>query len=152
MAGMGEWSRSFGVDQYDYGVAEDKTHHGPTYTTSYRGMHIKTNENELPTILRKTKGHPVRLVILRNSINEQRKIVDQGQNMVSSTLALLFFFSSDFPIVSRAEKRCPVEYRGYFVVPSVCPSVRPSVYPSVLSLEALCWPGSPSQCNLARRP
>ena len=38
--------------------------------------------------------------------------------MVSSTLALLFFFLPDFPILSRAaaaEGQCPVEYRGYFV-------------------------------------
>ena len=66
-------------------------------------------------------------------------IVDQGQYMVSSTLALLFFFSPDFPIVSRAEApegQCPVEYRGYFVRPSVL-----FVQRLIVSADLGAWPG-----------
>ena len=58
------------------------------------------------------------------------------------------FFSPDFLIVSRAaalEGQYPVEYRGYFVHPSVRPSICPSVRSFVLRLivsagmGALAW-------------
>ena len=61
---------------------------------------------------------------------EKKKPVDQGQYMVSSTLALLIFFFPDSQIVSRAavpEGQCPVECSGYFV----CPSIRQSIHPFV---------------------
>ena len=60
--------------------------------------------------------------------------------MVSSTLALLFFFFPDFPIVSRAAAQCPVEYRENFVRPSIRPSVHLFGVLSYLLAWKL-WPG-----------
>ena len=58
--------------------------------------------------------------------------------MVSRTLALLFFFSPDFPIVSRAaapEGQCPLEYRAYFVRPYVHLSVSSFVWRLIVSAD-----------------
>ena len=65
------------------------------------------------------------------------------------------FFFSDFPIVSRAavpEGQCPVEYRGYFVRPSIRPSFVQGPCLQGVGLGALAWgpwPGGPGLGALA---
>ena len=68
--------------------------------------------------------------------------------MVSSTLALLFFFF--LPIVSEAatpEVRYPVEYRGYFFHLSIRPSFVQG--PAFKMLARGPWPGAPGLGALA---
>ena len=71
---------------------------------------------------------------------KSHKPVDQGQYMVSSTLALLLY--SNFLIVRKGaapKGQYPVEYRGYFVSPSVPTFVHLSI---CLLVYHICWLGS----------
>ena len=87
-------------------------------------------------------------------------------NIWSAVPLPCFSLFSDFPIVSRAvapEGHRLVEYRGYFVHPSVCLSVRLAIcllsycicWLGSFGLVALAWKlwlGSPSRETLAWRP